>query len=71
MRQLEIGVPVRALGLIDIPVDLTRGDYLALLQGGIQTIDQVWQHSDERLTHILGPLVGRLVCSKRPKSNPA
>jgi hypothetical protein len=69
MRQLEIGLPVQALGLIDLPADLTRGDYLALLRAGIQTIDQVWQHSEEQLTQILGSLVGRLLSSKRPKSH--
>jgi hypothetical protein len=36
LRQLEIGLPAQALGLIDIPADLTRGDYLALLRAGIQ-----------------------------------
>jgi helicase len=70
LRQLEIGLPVQALGLVDVPTDLTRGDYLALLQGGIQTADQLWQHSDEQLTQILGPLVGRLLCSRRLNSKP-
>jgi helicase len=68
LRQLELGLPVDALGLVDIPADLTRGDYLALFGAGIQTVDQLWQHSDEQLTQILGPLVGRLVSSKRPDS---
>jgi helicase len=68
LRQLEIGLPVHALGLIDIPADLTRGDYLVLLGAGIQTVDQLWQRSDEQLAQILGPLVGRLVSSKRPKA---
>jgi helicase len=68
LRQLEIGLPAQALGLVDIPVDLTRGDYLALLSAGIQNPDQVWQRSDEQLLQILGPLVGRLLSAKRPKS---
>jgi len=58
LRQLEIGMPAQALGLVDIPVDLTRGDYLALLGAGIHNPDQVWQRSDEQLSHLLGPLVG-------------
>jgi replicative superfamily II helicase len=66
LRRLELGLPAHALGLVDIPADLTRGDYLALLGAGIQTVGQLWEHSDERLTQILGPLVGRLVFSKRP-----
>jgi hypothetical protein len=68
LRQLEIGLPVQGLGLIDIPADLTRGDYLILLGAGIQTVDQLWQHPDKQLVQILGPLVGRLVSTKRPSS---
>jgi helicase len=69
LRQLEIGMPAQALGLVDIPVDLTRGDYLVLLGAGIHNPDQVWQRSDEQLSQLLGPLVGRLLASKRPKSH--
>jgi helicase len=69
LRQLEIGMPAQALGLVDISVDLTRGDYLALLGAGIHNPDQVWQRSDEQLSELLGPLVGRLLASKRPKSH--
>ena len=67
LRQLEIGLPAQALGLVDIPADLTRGDYLALLSAGIQNPAQVWQRTDEQLSLIVGPLVGRLLSSKRPK----
>jgi helicase len=68
LRRLEIGLPAHALGFIDIPTDLARGDYLALLGAGIQTVEQLWQRSDEQLTQILGRLVGRRVSSKRPRS---
>jgi helicase len=68
LGQLEIGLPAPALGLVDIPVDLTRGDYLALFTAGIQNPAQVWQHSDEQLSLIVGLLVGRLLSSKRPKA---
>jgi replicative superfamily II helicase len=67
LRQLEFGMPAQALRLVDLPVDLTRGDYLALLSAGIHNPNQVWQHSDEQLSQLLGPLVGRLLSSKRPK----
>jgi hypothetical protein len=69
LRQLEIGLPVQGLGLVDIKVDLTRGDCLALLSAGIQNPAEVWQRSDEQLSLILGPLVGRLLSSKRPKAH--
>jgi helicase len=68
LRRIEIGLPAHALGLVDIPTDLARGDYLALLGAGIQTVEQLWQRSDEQLTQILGRLVGRRVSSKRPRS---
>jgi helicase len=67
LRQLEIGLPAQGLGLTAIPADLTRGDYLALLSGGIQNPDQLWQRSDEQLKQLLGSVVGGLLCSKRPK----
>lgn len=67
LRQLEIGLPAQALGLVGIPIDLARGDYLTLLAAGIQTVNQIWQLSDERITQLLGPLVGKLVASKRPQ----
>ena len=70
LRQLEIGLPAQALGLIEIPVDLARGDYLALLAAGIQTVDQVWQLPDERIAQLLGPLVGQLFASRRPHMQP-
>jgi helicase len=69
LRQLEIGLPAHALDLINIPADLTRGDYLALLSAGIHNPAQVWQRSDEQLSQLLGPLVGRILSSKRPKSH--
>ncbi len=69
LRQLEIGLPADALGIVDIPVDLGRGDYLALLNAGVRTVEQVWQHSDEQVLQILGRLVGRLINSKRPKAS--
>jgi hypothetical protein len=69
LRQLEIGLPADALGIVDIPVDLGRGDYLALVNAGIRTVEQIWQHSDEQVLQMLGRLVGRLINSKRPKAS--
>lgn len=66
LKQLEIGLPAHALGLVDISIQLTRGDYLALLGAGIHDPNQVWECSDEQLSQVLGPLVGRLLASKRP-----
>jgi helicase len=69
LRQLEIGLPAHSLDMINIPADLTRGDYLALLSAGIHNPAQVWLRSDEQLSQLLGPLVGRILSSKRPKSH--
>ncbi|SRR5712691_9773844 len=67
LRQLEVGLPASALDLINIPTDLTRGDYLALLGAGIHSPAQVWQRSDEDLARLLGPLIGALLAARRPK----
>lgn len=69
LRQLEVGLPAAALALIDVPADLTRGDYLTLFNAGITTPGQLWQRSDEQLSQLLGPLVGRILSSKRPKAH--
>jgi helicase len=67
LRQLEVGLPANALDLMNIPADLTRGDYLALLGAGIHGPAQVWQRSDEEIAGLLGPLIGSLLASRRPK----
>jgi replicative superfamily II helicase len=40
LRQLEFGLPASALGLVDLPVPLSRGQYLALLRAGADTAEK-------------------------------
>jgi helicase len=67
LRQLEAGLPAQALHLINIPADLARGDYLTLFKAGIASTNQLWERSDQHISQLLGPLVGRLLASRRPK----
>lgn len=42
LRQLEVGVPADALGLLQIKVVMARGEYLALYNKGVKTVED-WQ----------------------------
>jgi len=37
VRRLEVGVPAGALSLLELPIPLTCGEYLALLSEGLTT----------------------------------
>ncbi|BAY08198.1 DEAD/DEAH box helicase [Calothrix sp. NIES-2098] len=52
LQQLEFGLPADALGLIHLPVTLSRGEYLALYQAGYVTSKEVLQ-SLEKLPPLL------------------
>jgi len=41
LKRLEIGLPSDALDLLNLPVQLTRGEYLALYQAGFKKADAV------------------------------
>jgi helicase len=47
IKRLEVGLPVEALELLDLPISLERGEYLALYQRGIKTPTEVWQLDQE------------------------
>jgi hypothetical protein len=51
---LEIGIPTNALDLLRLPINMTRGEYLALLSNGISNMAQLWAASTELLERILG-----------------
>jgi hypothetical protein len=40
--QLEVGLPANALGLLQLPVSLTRGEQLNVISLGITTPEQFW-----------------------------
>lgn len=55
LQQLEFGLPSNALDLINLPVNLSRGEYLALYQAGYVTSKEVLQ-SLKKLSPLLGEL---------------
>ncbi len=54
LNQLETGLPAAALGLLDLPVRLSRGRALALHAAGISTLEAVEAASDVELAEVLG-----------------
>jgi replicative superfamily II helicase len=64
LLRLEFGLPSTALPLMDIPIPLTRGQYLALLSVGVHNIDELEDLDDDRLCQCAGTST---VESLRPK----
>jgi helicase len=65
-HSLEIGVPADAVGLLALPLRLTRGDYLALRRAGLFTREQVRSSHREALVQIIGESnVDKLIPSSR------
>lgn len=54
LRQLEIGLPADALGLLDIGAPLRRGEYLALWREGLTSADLIAQADDALLVAAVG-----------------
>ena len=66
MRRLESGLPSDVLPLLDSPLPLDRGDYLALYSQGVRTADDIWSLSDEALKNLFGPTRGPAIAKRRP-----
>ena len=66
LAQLEAGIPARALGLLDLPVGLDRGSYLALHEAGLLRPADVWAATEERLAGIVGSGPAELLWAARP-----
>ena len=54
IRQLETGIPAKALDLLHLPVSLGRGEYLALFGAGVTGVSEVWVMSPDQIKTILG-----------------
>ncbi|MFC1611490.1 hypothetical protein ACFL6C_11060, partial [Myxococcota bacterium] len=67
--QLETGIPATALGLLDLPINLDRGTYLALHQANVVHPDAVWALADEHLREIVGNAAGARLMGVRPSFN--
>lgn len=55
LRQLEVGIPADAIGLLHVPLSLGRGEYLVLHQAGMRTPTDLWALSAEQLARLVGP----------------
>jgi helicase len=65
--QLEFGCPDDAVGLIKLPIALSRGELLALRAAGLNTISAVWGSSLENLALILGQVTAQRLWKLRPR----
>lgn len=68
LRQLEVGVPAEALGLLDLPIPLERGEYLALFRSGAKTPSDVWSMPQNEIARIFGPSRSRQLQDVRPRT---
>jgi helicase len=70
LRQLESGLPSSAIKLLDLPIPLTRGEYIKMLQNGLLGPEQVWAKSDAELVSLLGKGRADQLITRRPEVSP-
>ena len=70
LAQLETGIPATALELLDLPIQLGRGTYLALHQAGFVRPSDVWAATEERLLRLVGAAVAATIWAVRPGLEP-
>lgn len=68
LAQLEIGIPAAALRLLDLPISLGRGSYLALYQAGLHQPESVLGLAEERLKEIVGSTVAESLKAVRARA---
>jgi len=66
LRSLEAGLPRECLGLLDLPIALNRGQYLALNANGTKTVQEVWKLPLAQLIPLLGERTAQELEKKRP-----
>ncbi len=66
LARLEAGIPADALGLLDLPVPLGRGAYLALHQAGLSRPTDIWAAGEERLREIVGNAIAATLHAAQP-----
>ncbi len=54
LKQLEVGIPERALKLLELPVSLTRGEYLALYHNDFTTAEDIMKIPVKKLEQLIG-----------------
>lgn len=55
LKQLEVGIPADALALLDIPIPLSRGEYLALITIQVRNKEELINKPINELKTILNP----------------
>jgi replicative superfamily II helicase len=67
LRQLEFGIPAELLGLLQLPLLLTRGEYLALGAAEARSPEHVWGLARERLVEVFGNERAAEIDAARPR----
>jgi helicase len=65
--QLEVGLPAHGLGLLQLPMTLTRGEYLNVISLGITTVDQFWGAGPEVISKALAESRAKYIEKFRPR----
>src|SRR5258708_39259109 len=61
LRRLEFGLPAAALGLMALPVALSRGQYLALFAAGGRSVDTVVTFSPDAVENCGGRAAAKTI----------
>jgi hypothetical protein len=64
----EFGLRADALPLLELPVRLTRGQYLSLHRSGASAPMQVWTLADDALAALVGDVARRRIAAVRPSA---
>jgi replicative superfamily II helicase len=67
LKQLEVGLPADALELLEIPVQMTRGECLALYDAGVKSASELWALPAERVTELVGKQQAKQIEKARPR----
>jgi len=66
LKQLEVGLPADALDLLEVPVAMTRGEYLALYNAGVKSATELWALPTERVNDLVGKQRAAQIEKARP-----
>lgn len=65
MRRLEFGLPAAALGLTELAVALSRGQYLGLFAAGARTADAAKALDRDTLSRCVGAVAAKAIIGKQ------
>ncbi len=66
LQQLEFGIPANLLPLLELPIRLSRGEYLNLGANNITTVDGFLILPQEKLVEMFGEQRGRAISKVKP-----